>query len=225
MRHADNKTDLITFLLRDWSTNERHIPVLEGKDMYMTIRDQTYCISSNHGILSCIHVPEMSSSQEEASTTMFLCAQFAASLGFQSVEIITVDSNVAILSLYFQPFLADLNINLQMGSGTKLELLDIKSNTLGDDIAMTFPRIHALSGCDSTSAISGIGKVKMFKAVCKEERFVNVAGLLGESLDQSDDVVDVLEELFCSLYGLKEEISINKARYRKEKSTELNFSQ
>ena len=47
MRHADNKIDLINFLLRDWSTNERHIPVLVGKDMYMTIRDQAYCISSN----------------------------------------------------------------------------------------------------------------------------------------------------------------------------------
>ena len=33
-RHADNKKNLINFLVRDWSTNERHIPVLEGKDMW-----------------------------------------------------------------------------------------------------------------------------------------------------------------------------------------------
>ena len=78
---------------------------------------------------------------------------------------------------------------------------------------MVFPGIHVLSGCDSTSVISGIGNIKIFKVVCKDERFVNAAALLGESLDLSDDVV-VLEELFCSLYGLKEEISINEARYR-----------
>ena len=65
----------------------------------------------------------MSSLQEEADAKMFLCAPFAASLGFQSVEIITVNSDVAILSLYFQAFLADFNIYLQMGSGTKVELL------------------------------------------------------------------------------------------------------
>ena len=94
-----------------------------------------------------------------------------------------------------------------MGSGTKVELFDIKSNTLGHDIAMAFPGIHALSGCDSTSAISGIGKAKMFNAVCKDERFVHVAALLG------DNVVDVLEELFCSLYGLKKGMNINEARY------------
>ena len=37
---------------------------------------------------------------------------------------------------------------------------------------------------------------------------------LGKSLDLSDSVVDVLEELLCSLYGMNEEISINEARYR-----------
>ena len=54
----------------------------------------------------------------------------------------------------------------------------------------------------------------MLKAVWKDETFVNGVALLSESLDLSDNVVDVLEELLCSLYGLKEEISINEARYR-----------
>ena len=76
---------------------------------------------------------------------------------------------------------------------------------------MVFPGIHALSGWD---VISGIGKIKIVKAVCKNERFVNAAALLGGILDLSDNVVDVLEELFCSLYGLREEISINEVRYR-----------
>ena len=58
-----------------------------------------------------------------------------------------------------------------------------------------------------------MGKVKMLKAISKYERFVNPAALLAQRLDLSD-VVDVLEELFCSLYGLNEEISINQARYR-----------
>ena len=109
MTDADNKTDLINFLVRDWSTNEPHIPVLQGKDMYMAIRDQAYCIFSNKRILSCSHVPELSISQEEAGTKMLLCAQFAASFGFQSVEIRAVDSDVAISS--------------QVGSGTKVVFL------------------------------------------------------------------------------------------------------
>ena len=54
----------------------------------------------------------------------------------------------------------------------------------------------------------------MFKAVCRDKGFVNAVALLGKSLDLSDSVVDVLEEFFYSLYGLKEEISINEACYR-----------
>ena len=57
-----------------------YIPVLEIKDMYMTKRDQAYCISLNQGILPYSHLSELSSSQEEADTKVFLCAQFAVSL-------------------------------------------------------------------------------------------------------------------------------------------------
>ena len=66
----------------------------------------------------------------------------------------------------------------------------------------------------------------MFKVVCKDERFVNATALLGESLDLSDNVADVLEEFLSSLYGLKEEISIMKHvtdYLKKKKGIELNF--
>ena len=72
--------------------------------------DKLNCISSNQGILLCSHDPELSNSQEEVDTKMFLCAQFARSLGFQLVETMTVDSCVSILSLYLQPLLDDYTI-------------------------------------------------------------------------------------------------------------------
>ena len=193
-------------------------------NIYMTIRDQAYSTSSNEVIFSCSHFSELSSSQKEADTKM--CAQFAASLGFQSVEIITIYSDVTILPFYFQLLFGDFNIYLQMGSGTKVELFEIKSDSLGDDITMAFPGTRVLSGYNSLSAISGVGKVKMFKVVCKDERFVNATALLGESLDLSDNVADVLEEFLSSLYGLKEEISIMKHvtdYLKKKKGIELNF--
>ena len=87
-----------------------YIPVPEVMDMRMTKRDQAYDISSNQGMFSCSHVPELSGSQEEAGTKMFLCAQFAVSFGLQSVEIIKFDSDIAILSLYFQHPFADFKI-------------------------------------------------------------------------------------------------------------------
>ena len=47
-------------------------------------------------------VGELESKQEEADTKVFLCSKFANEMGFGSIRIITVDSDVAILSLYYQ---------------------------------------------------------------------------------------------------------------------------
>ena len=68
--------------------------------------------------------------------------------------------------------------------------------------------MHALSGCDSTSSFSSIGKVKFFKTVCKGERYYNVASILGESDTINDTVVEILEELFCHVYGATDETDI-----------------
>ena len=65
----------------------------------MTIRDEAPCISPVHGLITYNQVQELSSKQEETDTKIFLCAKFAASLGFESASIITFDSDVAIVSI------------------------------------------------------------------------------------------------------------------------------
>ena len=118
-------------------------------------------LSSNIGVTK-----ELSSKQEEADTKIFLWAKFAASLGFESASIITVDSDVAILSIYYQHRL-DVKLFLRIGTGSKEKIFDIQTNDLSIDVVDALPAVHALSGCDSTSSFSGIGKVKFFKTVCK----------------------------------------------------------
>ena len=158
-------------------------------------------------------VPELQSKQEEADTKMFLCAKHAASLGFESVNIITVDSDVAILSLYYQRRI-DLSIYLEFGTGRKTSLFDIASNDVDDDLKEVLPALHALTGCDSTSCFSGQGKAKCLKVLLSDDRFVDVAKLLGEDTELSLSVREVLEEFICHLYGIKYESDINLARYK-----------
>ena len=112
LRNSKNKLELLQFLLKDWSTNESHCDQLDGKELYFATFDQAVCLSSNQGRLSCINVPERANRQEEADTKIFLSTAFASSLGFHAVNIITVDSDVAILSLYFQSQLAICIYNL-----------------------------------------------------------------------------------------------------------------
>ena len=93
-------------------------------------------------------------------------SSFSSTIGFSSCKIITVDSDVAFLCLYFQCQL-DINIYLQMGTGTKEKTFEVFSSDLSDDVLKALPSIHALSGCDSTSALVGVGKVKLYNTVCK----------------------------------------------------------
>ena len=212
LRNSENKLDLIDFLWHDWSTNLKYSHQLDGKELYMTLRDEAHCISSVHGLITCNQVQELSCKQEEADTKIFLCAKFAASLGFESASIITVDSDVAILSMYYQHRL-DVKLFLRIGTGSKEKIFDIQTNDLSIDAVDALPVVHALSGCDSTSSFSGIGKVKFFKTVCKDKRYYNAASVLGESDTINGTVVETLEELFCYVYGAKDEIDKNSARY------------
>ena len=67
----------------------------------MTIRDEAHCISSVQWLITCNQVQELPSKQE-ADAKIFLCAKFAASFDSKSASIITVDSDLAILLMYYQ---------------------------------------------------------------------------------------------------------------------------
>lgn len=213
LSNAENKLELLDFLLKDWSTNEKYCNLFGNKEIYFTIREQAVRIWCNQNQLLKEAVPDLSSKQEEADTKMFLCAAYASQLGFDSVNIITVDSDVAILSLHFQPKL-DVEIYLQMGTGFRERIYQVGSNDLSLEVLDALPSIHALSGCDSTSAFSGIGKKKIYKTVTKEKTFLKAAGLLGTSMLIDESVLDTLEEMFCRLYGYKKDGSINECRYK-----------
>ena len=145
----------------------------------MTIRDEAHCISSVQWLITCNQVQELPSKQE-ADAKIFLCAKFAASFGSKSASIITVDSDLAILLMYYQ-YKLDLKLFLQMGSGSKGNIFNIQTSDLSTDAVDALPAVHALSGCDSTTSFSGIGKVKFFKSVCKDESYYNATSVLGES--------------------------------------------
>ena len=69
--------------------------------LYSSISDEAHCISSVHGLVTCNQVQELSGKQEERGTKIFLCTRSAASLGFERASIITVDSDLTLLSIYY----------------------------------------------------------------------------------------------------------------------------
>ena len=211
--NADNKLDLIKFLLEDWQTNPEFIPVLQGKQLFVTLKDQAYRITTSNNSLMIIDIPELQSQQEEADTKIFLCCFYASNIGFNTVHIITVDTDVLVLALYYQRKL-DLAIIVEMGSGANIIIYDVSSHTFDARIVEALPSFHALSGCDSTSSFNGIGKLKALKTLKTDDRFIDAVCSIGEELDLSADVSEVLEEYVCQLYGEKNERVINNCRFK-----------
>ena len=121
LRLSENKTDLMKFLIIDWSTNTIHAKILEDKELYVTVEDKAFCISSNGNKPSMVLCSMLSSEQGEADTKLCLCAQFAFDTGFERVNIVTVDTDI--LEMYFQSILNG-KIYLQYGTSSATTLYE-----------------------------------------------------------------------------------------------------
>ncbi|CAB4021755.1 Hypothetical predicted protein [Paramuricea clavata] len=157
------------------------------------------------------------SNQEEADTKMFLCCQHAVHR-FQNPNICisTVDSDVGILAIYFKQQI-HCNMFLEIGSKGKKRILSIQniSEGVGEQMSSALPALHAISGCDSTSAFYGLGKQKVYKIVKSCGRFKETLAQMGDSFDFDTNLFLLVEEMVAQFYGIKGCTSINDALYMK----------
>ena len=73
--------------------------------------------------------------------------------------------------------------------------------------------VHAFTGCDSTSAFKGKGKVKALKLLQQRLKFVPVFESLGESWSVTEQQLDELEEFVCLLYGRQKTKKVDDVRH------------
>ena len=100
-------------------------------------------------------------SHEEADTRLLLHAKHAADSGAPSVVIHSPDTDVAVLCCHVQ---SRLQIPIYCRTGTRTRTharyVDISGvcKSLPDGMCDILPALHALTGCDATSAFVGKGK-------------------------------------------------------------------
>ena len=193
----------MTFLFK----NIQHV----GKTIYITAGTEAFQITSNGNNLTCLPEPSLESNQEEADTKVFLCATFAAELGYQKVRIVTVDSDIGILALYYQQKI-NADLLLEIVTGPNLKIIDISTHDLLVDVTDALPSLHAISGCDTTSCFIGIGKKKCLSILQSNARFLTAMETLGESTELEQNTLLVLEEYLFRLYSLKNCNNIKKGR-------------
>ena len=104
------------------------------------------------------------------------------------------------------------------GTGNKKWFIPIPeiSANMGNDLILHLPVLHALSGCDSTSAFSGYGKKSFFDVVKKHPELVDGLNEIGNDPTQlSNNAMEAVISLLCFIYGQKDRYkSVNDLRYK-----------
>jgi hypothetical protein len=85
---------------------------------------------------------------------------------------------------------------------------------LGPDMCSLLPLIHAISGCDTTSRMFGVGKGITLKKF-EESEFVKAQAHIFYSAQTSEEIINAGEQLISSLYGGVPCEGLDVLRYRK----------
>ena len=113
--------------------------------------------------LDCNRLDELCAQQEEVGTRILLHTSHAASNGHDCIAIKSSDADVVVLACTFSH---SINAKMIFCIGTKQRrgYLDMTAigQSLGEDVCKALPGMHALTGCDSTSAFVAKGKRQAF---------------------------------------------------------------
>ena len=99
LQGGNNKTQLIDFLVEEWSNDQCLSEKLERKELFLTHKDQCTRVTKD----SAPDVQDLQSSQEEADTRTLLHAEHCGRSGLAAASIASPDSDVFILAMAFTP--------------------------------------------------------------------------------------------------------------------------
>ena len=174
-----------------------------------------YELTSNDGeTVERKEVHEIRSNHEESDTRMILYAAYGAKLEYKVIQIRSPDSDMFFLLLHFASSISS-TLLFDTGVGNMKRLINVSkvSEDFGQEYCTALLTLHAYTGCDTTSAFKGIGKVKPMKVFDKNKGLTVCFSKLGMSWDVNKEMIQDLEAFTCTLYGYPRYKSIDALRH------------
>ena len=156
----------------------------------------------------CREVEALRSNHEEADTRMILYANHAVRADRRLV-IQSPDTDVLVLSVSHFRSLDCPELWFCTGMKDRHRLIpghDI-AHALGEKMCSSLPGFHAITGCDSTSSLAGIGKKKAWDSFCRSTDHQDSLSLLGEEQELNVTTAGKCEAYVCSLYTASKKTS------------------
>ena len=150
----------------------------------------------------CETKPLLRSDHEEADTRLLLQAKHASQT-HPRIVIQSPDTDVAVLSITQFEDLQCQELWFRTGVKDRLRFIPIHrlNSSLGTPLCKALPAFHALTGCDSTSALQGIGKTTAWKILLKDNQFQQQLSQFSASPAVSKESSVSSEAFICSLYN------------------------
>jgi hypothetical protein len=128
-----------------------------------------------------------------------------------SVRVVADDTDVLILLLYH----VRRSSKVYMETKNNTISISIAQDVLGRELCMCILFAHAMSGCDTTSALYGTGKLKHLKILQSSQKWRSDVLIFGDTVASDKEVCDVGEQFMATLYsgGTKAAKSLNDLRY------------
>ena len=212
-----NKKQLTELLVAEWSKDtyaaklegRQVTAICDGKATHLTSQDGETTKSSN--------IESLQSSQEESDTRMVLYCKYAGSKGYRYCKVRSPDTDTFFILLHHASSLTGITILFDTGTGNNRRLLNMtelaKANTPAYCTSLMV--IHAFSGCDTTSAFKGIGKVKPIKVLQGNPKYADTLSTLGDTWTVSDELLQELDTFTCAMYGKPRLNNVDSVRYVK----------
>ena len=145
----------------------------------------------------------LSSTQEETDSRVILYCMCAMEKGYDNVRVKSPDSDIFFILLHFAPSLDNIVVFFDTGTGNRKRLINMSELARGFTqlYCIALMALHAFTGCDTSSAFKGVGKVKPIKLLQKVPRFQSVLARLGDDWEVPVDLMDDLEDFTCSMYS------------------------
>ena len=142
-------------------------------------------------------VDELTTTQEEADTRLFLHAAHASRLGHDKFIIQSPDTDVFVMSL---PYSHQLDGSFYFKTGTKdkcriISIQEVKAaserkylkedtdiQTFGDAL----DGLYAFTGCDTVSAFYGQSKIKEMELMASQQKYIDLFRKYGDTWDVTD---------------------------------------
>lgn len=204
--------ELIKFLIDFWSKDETIETILKNKRVFLSFGKNCYLFCKDFEKGKLLSVFENNHFEVESKMILHISKVRATNIYIRAANI---DTLLVYLLYHMQYWANEREIIIETKHKNQIQLINVRKIfvSLSPCLIQALPAWYFFTGCAYEPSFHGKGRKTCMKILEKNPDFQTAFGNLGSNLDTMNiDVIALLEEYTCQLYGSKDK-DINRVRF------------